>query len=115
MRNPKDVKKYVDYRKRYKNRPQFAFNPEFWCYVWDWVNHRKLKPSTGLAGVVLALRICSGGVDLYGFSHSAEEFHYFNHLPPKVTQKEVYEYHPLLEEAAIYRELDEIGNVKNIE
>ena len=32
---------------------------------------------------------------VYGFSHNSSAFHYFNHLPDKVTTTEVYWYHPL--------------------
>lgn len=71
--------------------------------------HRKLKPSSGMAGVVMALRSCKHPVDLYGFSHNATRFHYFNELPEKVTHEEIYKYHPLVEEAEIYRELEALN------
>eukprot|EP00898_Chlorokybus_atmophyticus_P000144 jgi/Chlat1/112/Chrsp1S03215 len=103
-RNEKDVRKYVAHRRRYLTRTQYVFNPEWWCYVWEWVNQRGLKPSTGMAGVVLALRMCTD-VHLYGFSHNATQFHYYNTLPTKVTQHDVYQFHPLIEEAAIFHEL----------
>lgn len=80
----RDVAKFVNHRKKYRKRKQYTFNAEFWCHVWDWVAHRKLKPSTGIAGVVLALKTCEAPVDLFGFSHNATDFHYFNHLPKKV-------------------------------
>eukprot|EP00873_Tetraselmis_striata_P000924 jgi/Tetstr1/421188/TSEL_012229.t2 len=104
-RSKKDLSRFYSHRKRYEGRSQFAFNPEFWCYVWDWVDHRKLKPTSGMAGVVMALKHCQHPVDMYGFSHNATEFHYFNKLPEKVTHTEIYKYHPLVEEAEIYREL----------
>jgi hypothetical protein len=97
-------KKYLKHKE--KTHVQRAFNPEFWCHVWDWVDRRKLKPSSGFAGVVMALKACSGKVSLYGFSHNATEFHYFNHLDEKVTTQEVYQYHPLAEEAEAYRFLE---------
>ena len=81
--------------------------------MWDWVSHRKLKPSSGLAGIILALRTCEHPINLYGFSHNDTEFHYFNHLPSKVTNRDVYNYHPLLEEAEIYKEL-ELENLATI-
>ncbi len=84
-RNKRDLQKFVNHRKRYSRRKQFAFNSEFWCHIWDWVSHRKLKPSTGLAGIILALRTCDHPINLYGFSHNDTNFHYFNHLPPKVS------------------------------
>lgn len=97
-------KKYLKHKE--KMQIQRAFNPEFWCHVWDWVDRRKLKPSSGFAGVVMALRACSGKVSLYGFSHNATRFHYFNHLDEKVTTQEVYQYHPLAEESEAYRFLE---------
>ena len=96
----------------------------------------------------MAMRHCSGPVDIFGFSHNATRFHYFNDLPEKVmlccccchcrcchclrccscmllsmawppccrtlqvTHKEIYRYHPLVEEAEIYRELQELNMVR---
>ena len=108
-RNKRDLQKFVNHRKRYRKRKQFAFNPEFWCHIWDWVSHRKLKPSTGLAGIVVALKHCQHPVHLYGFHHNDTNFHYFNSLPAKVTTQDVYKFHPLLEEAEIYKELEAEG------
>lgn len=105
-RTRRDLTKFVNHRKRYRKGKQFTFNPEFWCHIWDWVSHRKLKPSTGLAGIVLALRTCDHPINLYGFSHNNTNFHYFNKLAEKVTTQDVYRYHPLLEEAEIYKELE---------
>ena len=48
------------------------------------MNRKKLKPSSGLAGLVLALHSCDAPVSLYGFRHNATAFHYFDKLPPKV-------------------------------
>lgn len=100
-RNEKDVKKFISHRRKYMGRAQYMFNPEFWCHIWDWVAHRKLKPSSGMAGVVLALKNCRLPVSLFGFSHNSTKFHYFDTLPEKVTTEEVYWYHPLVEESAI--------------
>ena len=112
-RTDKDLRKFGRHRKKYKNRRQFLFNPEFWCHLWDWVAHRRLKPSTGLAGVILALRRCEGPVDLYGFHHDAKTFHYFNQIDEK-TQSDVHKFHPLVEEFAIYEELQAFGKVQLI-
>ena len=117
FRNAKDLKKFVKHKRKYVrsgDKMQYAFNPEFWCHVWDFVAHRKLKPTTGLAGVVLALHGCSRGkVDLYGFAYGSDEFHYFNKLAEKVTKVEVHRYHPLREESALYRELQGL-NLTNV-
>ena len=111
-RDEKTFRHFSEYQKKQfskhgkeKTHIQRVFNPQFWCHVWDWVDRRKLKPSSGFAGVVLALRACSSKekVSLYGFSHNATQFHYFNHLSEKVTEKEVYTYHPLAEESEAYR------------
>jgi hypothetical protein len=113
-RSDKDVTKYISHRRKpqYKTRTQYMFNPEFWCHVWDWVAHRKLKPSSGMAGVVLALHNCEAPVGVFGFSHNSSQFHYYDVLPKKVTQEEVYWYHPLVEEAAIFQELESLNKVK---
>ena len=55
---------------------------------------------------MLALRTCDHPINLYGFSHNNTNFHYFNKLAEKVTTQDVYRYHPLLEEAEIYKELE---------
>jgi hypothetical protein len=111
-RDEKTFRHFSEYQKKQfskhgkeKTHIQRVFNPQFWCHVWDWVDRRKLKPSSGFAGVVLALRACSSKekVSLYGFSHNATQFHYFNRLSEKVTEKEVYTYHPLAEESEAYR------------
>jgi hypothetical protein len=54
-RSKKDLAGFVRHRKNHPTHPQYAFNPEFWCHVWDWVAHRKLKPTSGMAGNVAAL------------------------------------------------------------
>ena len=109
-RNVKDLARYVKLarkikRERPKHYHQYLFHPRFWCHLFDWVAHRRLKPSTGLAGVVMALRTCEHPVDMYGFSHDEKQFHYFNKISEKV-QADVHKWHPLLEEAALYRELE---------
>lgn len=113
-RSENDFRKYVAHRRRKPNINQRIFHPEFWCHVWDWVERRKTKPSTGLAGVVLALRLCDHPVTVYGFSHNSSNFHYFNHLPEKVTTQEVYWYHPLAEEHKLYKDLEGMGRLKMV-
>ena len=90
---------------------QYLFHPGFWCHLFDWVAHRRLKPSTGLAGVVMALRTCQHPIDLYGFSHDEKQFHYYNNISAKV-QEDVHKWHPLLEEAALYRELQTYNMIR---
>jgi hypothetical protein len=41
-------------------------------------------------------------------------FHYFNHLPEKVTTQEVYWYHPLAEEHKLYTDLEGTGRLKMV-
>lgn len=87
-------------------------NPQFWCHVWEWVDSRGTKPSTGLAGVVMALRMCTAPVSLFGFSHNASNFHYFNAMPDDLARRDVYTFHPLAEEAQLYAELAQRGLVR---
>ncbi|KAK9817132.1 hypothetical protein WJX72_010008 [[Myrmecia] bisecta] len=112
VRNAPDLRRFAQQMWKPGAEWQFMFHPEFWCHVWDWVAHRKLKPTSGLAGVVLALHLCTPPVDLYGFQHDAAEFHYWNKLPDKVTKQDVYEYHPLQEEAYLYQELQNLTLVR---
>ena len=63
-------------------------------------------PADVAPGSPLRHSLSDGPVDIYGFHHNSTAFHYFNKLPEKVTTQEVYAYHPLWEEAALYRELE---------
>jgi hypothetical protein len=72
-RSENDFRKYIAHRRRKPGVNQRIFHPEFWCHVWDWVERRKTKPSTGLAGVILALRSCDHPVSVYGFSHNSSK------------------------------------------
>eukprot|EP00243_Klebsormidium_subtile_P012901 TRINITY_DN8163_c0_g1_i1.p1 TRINITY_DN8163_c0_g1~~TRINITY_DN8163_c0_g1_i1.p1 ORF type:complete len:391 (+),score=35.35 TRINITY_DN8163_c0_g1_i1:61-1233(+) len=110
VRSQRDVRKFLHHQQPRSPRPAFLFHPEWWCHVWEWLGYRKVKPSTGFAGVVLALHFCSS-VHLFGFSHSSSRFHYFNVLPEKVTKFDVYNFHPLIEEASLYRELESRGRL----
>ena len=115
-RSEKDLARYFKLAKKIKKeRPkhyhQYLFHPGFWCHLFDWVAHRRLKPSTGLAGVVMALRTCQHPIDLYGFSHDEKQFHYYNNISAKV-QEDVHKWHPLLEEAALYRELQTYNMIR---
>ena len=46
-----------------------AMDPEFLCHAWTWIHRRGDKPSSGLVGVVMALKMCRE-VHLYGFQSS---------------------------------------------
>ena len=50
----------------------------------------------------------------YGFHHDAKTFHYFNQIDEK-TQSDVHKFHPLVEEFAIYEELQAFGKVQLID
>jgi hypothetical protein len=54
--------------------------------------------------------LLSMDVNLYRYAL----FHYFNHLPEKVTTQEVYWYHPLAEEHKLYTDLEGTGRLKMV-
>lgn len=64
----------------------YVFHPNFWCDVWDFVGDQGLKPSTGLAGVALALKHCRHPVHLFGFDLDARKYHYFNNVSSSVSE-----------------------------
>ncbi|GAQ82304.1 Glycosyltransferase family 29 (sialyltransferase) family protein [Klebsormidium nitens] len=66
VRSQRDVRKFLHHQQPRGPSPAFLFHPEWWCHVWEWLGYRKVKPSTGFAGVVLALHFCSS-VHLFGF------------------------------------------------
>ena len=49
--------KAIDKNKLGKGKPYIA-DPSFLCHTWDWVQQTGDKPSSGLVGVVMALRAC---------------------------------------------------------
>ena len=64
-----DVKVWV---KKLEERPEemrnrsFVLDPEMLCHAWAWIGNHGEKPSSGLVGVVLALKMCEK-VEMYGF------------------------------------------------
>lgn len=41
-----------------RNDTAYVFDPEFLCYSWQWVRNQGHKPSSGLVGMIFALKIC---------------------------------------------------------
>mmetsp|Transcript_39355 Transcript_39355/g.125552 ORF Transcript_39355/g.125552 Transcript_39355/m.125552 type:complete len:325 (+) Transcript_39355:183-1157(+) len=63
-----EIKNWVTSIRTNKDRLNSAFmvDPEFLCHAWEWVGNRGHKPSSGVVGVVLALKACEK-VRTYGF------------------------------------------------
>lgn len=45
-------------RERLGTGPAYMTDPEFLCHTWDWVQQTGEKPSSGLVGVVMAMKLC---------------------------------------------------------
>ena len=91
----------------------FVLHPELLCLAWDAVGRAGEKPSSGLVGVLLALRLC-GPTDLYGFSpggyfNGSEQPHYWNWERPKPGREGV---HPFAEEGRLYAALAAAGALR---
>ena len=90
----------------------FMFDPEFICHAWDWVQRKGEKPSSGLVGIVLGMRLCKH-VDVYGFNFD-EYFnetirpHYYNWERPKPGREHV---HPFEAEKELYAFLESKGKI----
>jgi hypothetical protein len=111
-----DVK---DWAKHYQQQPPevqertFMTDPELLCHAWSWVKQRGEKPSSGLVGVVLALRMCVPPVDMYGFQSSNyfgrySRPHYYDWERPQKGREKV---HPFAREVALYAALAKNGYV----
>eukprot|EP00951_Prasinocladus_malaysianus_P014069 scaffold107005_cov43-Prasinocladus_malaysianus.AAC.1 len=108
--------------------PAYVTDPEFLCHTWDWVKHTGDKPSSGLVGVVMALRLCKERqegvrvdcslspqlqVHLYGFQSSNyfgkfSRPHYYDWERPKKGREKV---HPFAREIWLYRQLNKFGYI----
>ena len=90
----------------------FMFDPDFICHAWDWVDRQGEKPSSGLVGIILSLRLCKH-TNVYGFQFD-EYFnnntrpHYYNWERPKPGREHV---HPFAEEKKLYKTLEQRGMI----
>jgi hypothetical protein len=69
-------------------------DPEFLCHTWSWVHNRGDKPSSGLVGIVMALKMCET-LDIYGFQYSNyfsrfSRPHYYDWERPKKGREKVW-------------------------
>ena len=91
-------------------RAALVFDPEFLCYCWSWVGRRGHKPSSGLVGIVLALKSCHS-TTIFGFSSSSyynseERPHYYDWERPAKGRERV---HPFQYEQKLYHHLHDLG------
>ena len=108
-----DVKVWV---KKLEQRPEemrnrsFVLDPEMLCHAWAWIGNHGEKPSSGLVGVVLALKMCEK-VEMYGFQ-SKNYFgkfsrpHYYDWERPQKGREKV---HPFQREVDLYQSLERFG------
>eukprot|EP00873_Tetraselmis_striata_P023445 jgi/Tetstr1/443709/TSEL_031699.t1 len=90
----------------------FVMDPELICHAWEWVSRAGEKPSSGITGILLALRLCRH-VHVFGFA-ATDYFdkkawpHYYDHERPKPGREDV---HPFAQEAQIYQMLQAAGKL----
>ena len=94
----------------------FVCDPEFLCYSWQWVRNQGHKPSSGLVGVILAMKVCEK-LNVYGFQFrnyfsKTSRPHYYDWERPKKGREGV---HPFMREVALYRNLQEVGLANFVE
>lgn len=94
----------------------FCFDPEFLCYSWQWVRNGGHKPSSGLVGMVLALKICRK-ITTYGFQSSnyfsrTSRPHYYDWERPAKGRERV---HPFQREVALYKQLEKFGFIEIVQ
>ena len=94
----------------------FAYDPEFLCYSWQWVRNQGHKPSSGLVGVIMAMKVCEE-VNVYGFQFrnyfsKTSRPHYYDWERPAKGREGV---HPFMREVALYRNLQEVGLANFVE
>ena len=108
-----DVKTWV---KKLEQKPEdirnrsFVLDPEMLCHAWAWIGKHGEKPSSGLVGVVLALKMCEK-VEMFGFQ-SKNYFgkfsrpHYYDWERPQKGREKV---HPFQREVDLYQSLERFG------
>ena len=108
-----DVKVWV---KKLEQKPEemrnksFVLDPEMLCHAWAWIGKHGEKPSSGLVGVVLALKMCEK-VEMFGFQ-SKNYFgkfsrpHYYDWERPQKGREKV---HPFQREVVLYQSLERFG------
>lgn len=105
-----------EWAKHYQQQPKeiqertFMTDPELLCHAWSWVQQRGEKPSSGLVGTVMALKMCDR-VDMYGFQSSNyfakySRPHYYDWERPQKGREKV---HPFTREVALYGKLAKNG------
>eukprot|EP00873_Tetraselmis_striata_P003303 jgi/Tetstr1/423567/TSEL_014239.t2 len=93
-----------------RNDTAYVFDPEFLCYSWQWVKNQGHKPSSGLVGMIFALKICHK-VHAYGFQSknyfsSTSRPHYYDWERPQKGREKV---HPFQREMTLYKQLESMG------
>ena len=108
------IRDYVraSYNRSMSLGPYVMADPEFLCHVHDWVQRKGEKPSSGLVGIVLALRSCAS-VKVYGFAYNTyfsrnSRPHYYDWERPKKGREKV---HPFRGEVRLYKDLKREGFV----
>ena len=100
----------ISFQRSMELGPYVMADPEFLCHVWDWVHRRGEKPSSGLVGIILALRSCRL-VRAYGFQYNNyfkknARPHYYDWERPKKGREKV---HPFRGEVTLYKDLAHEG------
>ena len=85
----------------------FVMNPEFLCHAWTWIHRAGTKPSSGLIGIIMAIKMCKLPVNVYGFQYDGYfnhdlRPHYYDWERPKKGREHV---HPFRQESDLFQRL----------
>jgi hypothetical protein len=102
------AKQYLKHRDTFPEA--YIMDPEIICHAWDLVDREGDKPSSGLVGIVWAMRLCRS-VDVYGFQFDAYfnatmRPHYYDWERPKPGREHA---HPFERERDLYLALAAAG------
>ena len=94
----------------------FVFDPEFLCYAWRFVGNGGHKPSSGLVGIILAVKLCKT-VSVYGFQSQnyfsqTSRPHYYDWERPAKGREKV---HPFQREYKLYEMLEASGRIRRVQ
>ena len=94
----------------------FVFDPEFLCYAWRFVGNGGHKLSSGLVGIILAVKLCKT-VSVYGFQSQnyfsqTSRPHYYDWERPAKGREKV---HPFQREYKLYEMLEASGRIRRVQ
>ena len=101
------IRQWVKSYKKHADTLAFVMNPEFLCHAWTWIHRAGTKPSSGLIGIIMAIKMCKLPVNVYGFQYDGYfnhdlRPHYYDWERPKKGREHV---HPFRQESDLFQRL----------